>query len=326
MVRNYFVRTSVTAKLLIYPPEQPDLPNRLRAAVPSATIVVAPDKATAIREIADADAFYGQITPELLAAADQLRWIQSPAIGLERTMFPELIAHPVVMTNPRGIFSDDIADHVMAMVTGFARQMPRLLRQQLRHEWRHEGYQVMHLPDCTLGIFGLGGIGSAIARRAHAFEMRIIAVDARRAEAPPEVAALLPPDRLNEMLGAADFVVISAPETPETRGLFGSAAFQAMKSSAYLINIGRGKIVQLDALVEALRAGKIAGAGLDVFEVEPLPADHPLWDMENVVITPHVAGFGPHTGERRHQVLIENLRRFVAGEPLLNLVEKNRWF
>lgn len=313
-------------KLLIYPPDQADLPGRLRAAVPDVTVAIAADDAAAIREIADADAFYGRITPELLAAAGRLRWIQSTAIGLERTMFPELIAHPVVMTNPRGIFSDDIADHVMAMVTGFARQLPRLLRQQLRHEWQPDDYQVMHLPDCTLGIFGLGGIGSAIARRASAFEMRVIAVDARRAEAPPEVTALLPSERLNEMLGASDFVVISAPETPETRGLFGSAAFQAMKNSAYLINIGRGKIVQLDALVEALRAGKIAGAGLDVFEIEPLPANHPLWAMENVVITPHVAGVGPHTGERRHQVLIENLRRFAAGEPLLNLVEKNRWF
>ncbi|HEX5416235.1 MAG TPA: D-2-hydroxyacid dehydrogenase [Chloroflexota bacterium] len=316
----------MAVKLLIYPPEHPELPNRLRAAVPDATVVVATDEAAAIREIADADALYGRITPELLAAAGRLRWIQSPAIGLERTMFPELIAHPVVMTNPRGIFADDIADHVMAMVTGFARQFPRLIRWQLRHQWRQEDYPVLHLPDCTLGIFGLGGIGSAIARRASAFEMRVIAVDARRTEAPPEVATLLPPERLNELLGASDFVVISAPETPETRGLFGSAVFQAMKNSAYLINIGRGKIVQLDALVEALRAGKIAGAGLDVFEIEPLPAEHPLWDMENVVITPHVAGFGPHTGERRHQVLIENLRRFAAGEPLLNLVEKDRWF
>lgn len=316
----------MTTKLLIYPPEDERLPERIRASVPDVSVVVARDSAEALREIVDADAVYGRVDRDLLAAARRLRWIQSPAIGLERTMFPELIAHPVIMTNPRGIFADDIADHVMALVTGFARQMPRLIRQQLQRRWAHEGYQVIHLPDCTIGIVGLGGIGSAVARRAAAFEMRVIAVDARRTDRPPELSELWPASRLHDLLGQADFVVICAPETPETRGMFDSAAFKAMKRTAYLINIGRGKIVKLDALVEALRAGELAGAGLDVFEVEPLPADHPLWEMENVVITPHVAGVGPHTGERRHQVLLENLRRFVAGEPLINVVDKARWF
>jgi phosphoglycerate dehydrogenase-like enzyme len=313
-------------KLLIYPPQDPELPERIQATVPEVLVVVARDEAEARREVADADAVYGQLTPPLLAAAAKLRWIQSPAIGLERTMYPELIAHPVVMTNPRGIFSDTIADHVLSLVTAFARQLPRSLRQQLRHDWNPADYRVIHLADCTLGIVGLGGIGAAVAHRAAAFGMRVVAVDARRTERPPEVAELWPPGQLDHLLGQSDFVVICAPETPETRGLFGEAAFKAMKSSAYLINIGRGKVVQLDALVASLRAGQIAGAGLDVFEIEPLPADHPLWEMENVVITPHVAGIGPHIGERRHQVLLENVRRFVAGEPLVNIVDKARWF
>ena len=313
-------------KLLIYSPGQPALPDHVREAVSGVTVVAVEDDAAAVREIVDADAFYGQITPSLLAAARQLRWIQSPAIGLERTMFPELIAHPVILTNPRGIFSDDIADHVMALVTGFARQMPRSMRQQLRHDWNPHDYQVRHLPDCTLGIFGLGGIGTAVAQRAAAFGMRVIAVDARRTDRPSGVAELWPSSRLPDLLHQSDFVVICAPETPETRGLFGSTTLKAMKPSAYLINIGRGKIVQLNALVEALRAGDIAGAGLDVFEIEPLPSDNPLWDLENVVITPHVAGIGPHTVERRHAVLLENVRRFVAGENLLNVVDKARWF
>ena len=316
----------MSIKLLIYPPEDEQLPDRIRASVPGVSVAVARDSAVALREIVDADAVYGRLDRDLLAAAKNLRWIQSPAIGLERTMFPELIAHPLVMTNPRGIFADDIADHVLALVTGFARQMPRSIRQQLERRWDPRDYQVIHLPDCTMGIFGLGGIGSAVARRAAAFEMRVIAVDARRTERPAEVAELWPATRLNDLLGQSDFVVICAPETPETRGRFDSTAFKAMKQTAYLINIGRGKIVKLDALVEALRAGALAGAGLDVFETEPLPADHPLWGMENVVITPHVAGVGPHTGERRHQVLLENLRRFVAGEPLTNGVDKPQWF
>jgi phosphoglycerate dehydrogenase-like enzyme len=313
-------------KILIHQAEDPALLGRVQAVVPAATVVATQDDAAALREIRDADAFYGKITPELLAAAGRLRWIQSPAIGLERTMFPELIAHPVVMTNPRGIFSDNIADHVMALVTAFARQIHLLVRHQLRHAWRTDDYRVIHLPDCTLGIVGLGGIGSAVARRAAAFEMRVIAVDARRTDRPAEVAELWPQERLPDLLAQSDFVVLCAPETPETRGLFGSATFKMMKRSAYLINIGRGKVVQLDPLVEALRAGEIAGAGLDVFEIEPLPANHPLWDMENVIITPHVAGYGPHIDERRIQVLLENARRFVAGQPLLNIVDKGRWF
>jgi phosphoglycerate dehydrogenase-like enzyme len=140
------------------------------------------------------------------------------------------------------------------------------------------------------------------------------------------VAELWPPSGLHDLLGQSDFVAICAPETPETRGMFDAGAFRAMKPSAYLINIGRGKIVQLDALVEALRGGRLAGAGLDVFEVEPLPPHHPLWAMENVIITPHIAGIGEHIAGRRHEVLFDNLRRFVNGEPLQNVVEKERWF
>ena len=316
----------MSVKLVLSTLEDPGLPDRIREADSQVNVVVCNDDATALREIADADAFYGRITPELLAAAGRLRWIQSPAIGLERTMFPELIAHPVVLTNPRGIFADDIADHVLALLTGFARGLPRLLRFQLQRDWHPQDYQVMHLPDCTVGIVGLGGIGSAVAKRAASFEMRVIAVDARRTDRPSEVSELWPASRLHDLLGQSDFVVICAPETPETRGMIGSTAFEAMKSSAYLINIGRGKIVQLNALVEALRAGQLAGAGLDVFETEPLPADHPLWGMENVVITPHVAGVGPYTVERRHQIFLENVRRFVAGEALLNVVDKAQWF
>ena len=313
-------------KLVIHDEEAILLAERVRLQFPQIELVATTDDAEALREIAEADAMYGRITPELLAAANRLRWIQSPAIGLEHTMFPALIAHPVVLTNPRGMYADTIADHVLALVTGFARQLPRLLRRQLKRVWSQSDYNVIHLADCTLGIVGLGGIGAAVAHRAAAFGMRVIAVDARRTDRPDGVVELWPPNQLPRLLAESDFVVICAPETPETRGMFGAPEFKAMKPTSYLINIGRGKIVQLGPLVEALRAGEIAGAGLDVFEVEPLPASHPLWDMENVVITPHVAGFGPHIGERRHQVLFDNLRRFLAGEPLANVVDKAKWF
>lgn len=290
-------------------------------------VVAVQDEAAALRDISDADAFYGYPTPALLAAATQLRWIQVPRIGLEGVMFPALIEHPAVLTNTRGIMSDYIADHVMGFIFLFARGFHRHLRHQMAHHWASaDEFQVVSLPDATLGIVGLGGIGREVARRAAVSDMRIIAVDPRQEERTPEVAALWRPERIYDLLAQSDFVVICAPETPETRGLFDERAFRAMKDGSWLINVGRGKIVVLDALVAALRSGKVAGAGLDVFEVEPLPADHPLWDMENVIITPHIAGVGGPMTERCYQVLLENVRRFVAGEPLINIVDKARWF
>jgi phosphoglycerate dehydrogenase-like enzyme len=303
---------------------------RVRSTAPELELVVATSENMCEREIVDADAFFGNITPEVLSAATHLRWIQSPNIGQERYMFPALASHPATLTNTRGIFSDDIADHVMGFVLTFARGLHRYLRHQQQHVWAKEpgGYptDVIHLPDATLGVFGLGGIGSAVAARAHAFGMRVLAVDARRTDRPLEVSELWPADRLGDLLAASDFVVICAPETPETRGLFDASIIGQMRATAYLINIGRGKIVKLDALVDALRKGRLAGAGLDVFDPEPLPGDHPLWDMPNVLITPHVAGAGPHSTERLQAILLENIRRFVDGAPLINVVDKDRWY
>jgi phosphoglycerate dehydrogenase-like enzyme len=184
----------------------------------------------------------------------------------------------------------------------------------------------MHLADATLGVVGLGQIGSEVARRGLAFGMRVVAVDPVQTAAPPGVAALWSLDRLPDLLRESDVVVIAAPHTPETVKLFRRAQFRQMKRSAYLINIGRGVIVDLADLAAALRAGEIAGAGLDVFETEPLPVDHPLWAMPNVIITPHVAGASPRIAERHLAVLLENVRRFARGEPLTNVADKRRWF
>jgi phosphoglycerate dehydrogenase-like enzyme len=184
----------------------------------------------------------------------------------------------------------------------------------------------IHLADATLGVIGLGSIGSEIARRALAFGMRVVAVDPVQTTAPAGVAALWPPEELPRLLAASDFVVVAAPHSPQTEGLFRRPQFQAMKSTAYFINIGRGAIVRLTDMTESLGAGEIAGAALDVYETEPLPSDHALWRMENVILTPHVAGYSPRIAERHLAVLLDNIRRFQAGQPLRNAVDKAKWY
>jgi phosphoglycerate dehydrogenase-like enzyme len=332
-------------KVVIHPAVDPTRLARLQAAAPAATFVNAADEAEAIRAAADADAFLGKITPPVLGAAGQLRWVQSFTASLEHYLFPALVEHPCVLTNMRGLFSDVIADQVMGYVLCFARNLHTYVRNQLERKWAPVGGEAArvsfaagpgevnpidrahpHLGDQTLGVVGLGAIGAEVARRAAAFGMRVVAVDPRRTDRPPEVAWLRPPAGLPGLLAESDYVVIAAPHTPATARLFGPDQFRQMRRSAYLINVGRGAIVDLTALTDALRDGLIAGAALDVYEAEPLPADHPLWGFPNVILTPHVAGYSPRIAERHLAVLVENVRRFAAGEPLLNVVDKRAWF
>jgi len=332
-------------KLVIHPPVEPERLGEILAAAGLMTVVNAADENDAARAIADADAFFGKITPRMLAAAQQLRWVQSPTASLEHYVFPELVAHPCVLTNMRGLFSDVIADHVFGYVLCFARNFHRYIRNQVVARWEPVGGEAerstfaagpgttsamdrahLHLAAATLGVVGLGQIGLEIARRGLAFGMRVVTVDPVQTEAPPGVAALWRPERLPDLLSASDFVVIAAPHTPETYKLFRRAQFRQMKRTAYLINIGRGVIVDLADLTAALQAGEIAGAGLDVFETEPLPTDHALWGMPNVIITPHVAGCSPRIAERHLGVLLENVRRFLCAEPLQNVVNKALWY
>jgi phosphoglycerate dehydrogenase-like enzyme len=332
-------------KVIVHPPVDEARLGRLQAAAPGAQFVNAADEAEAAREVPDADAFLGKVTSPVLAAAGRLCWVQSFTASLEHYLFPELVEHPCVLTNMRGLFSDVIADQVMGYVICFARNLHTYIRNQADRRWAAVGGEAarvsfaagpgevtpidrahQHLADQTVGVVGLGAIGSEVARRAMAFGMRVVAVDARRTECPPEVEWLRPPAELPALLAESDYVVIAAPHTPNTTGLFGRDQFRQMKRSVYLINIGRGAIVELAALTDALRDGVIAGAALDVFEVEPLPVDHPLWDLPNVILTPHVAGYSPRIAERHLGVLVENLRRFMAGEPLLNVVNKREWF
>jgi phosphoglycerate dehydrogenase-like enzyme len=302
---------------------------RVATALPELTVIVAETPADAARSVRDADAAFGTLPPELLRQAKRLRWLQAPqAAPPAGYYYPELVSHPAAVTNFREIYNDHIAAHILAFVLAFARDLHRYLPLQQQRQWRPAPLDtgVVHLPEATALIVGVGGIGAETARLAAAFGMRVLGVDARRKDTPPGVAELHPAEALDALLPRADFVILTVPHTPATEGFMHRARFARMKRGAFFINIGRGKTTRLDDLVAALRAGEIAGAALDVFEEEPLPADHPLWSTPGVLITPHTAGFGPYLDERRFEILLENCRRFLAGRPLRNVVDKASWF
>jgi phosphoglycerate dehydrogenase-like enzyme len=306
-----------------------DWAARLSRDVPEASVVLAEDEAGVAKNIATADGAYGWMPSPLLARAEKLRWLQSPQAAPAAGYYhPALIAHPVVVTNMREIFNDHIGAHIMAFVLAFARGLHFYIPQQLRREWTKppEDTGVVDLPSSTALIVGAGGIGAEAARLLSAFGATVLATDARRASPPPGVAELHPPEALDDLLPRADFVILTVPHTPATEGFFNRARFARMKPSAFFINIGRGMTTRLDDLVEALRGEKIAGAALDVFEIEPLPENHPLWTMPNVLITPHMAGYGPHLNERRYAILRDNLHAMISGGALRNVVDKAAWF
>ena len=319
-------------KMVFLPPQRNETREWAEAvaqAVPEATIVVAETEEEALREIPTADATFGNLHRNLLAEAQQLKWLAAPAIAPPAGYYyDELIAHPVVATNFRGIFNEHIAAHILAFVLALARGLQYYIPQQIRHEYKPRRLDsgTVYLPESTALILGVGGIGAEAAKYLSQLGVKVLGIDARREDVPEGVVSLHQPAELDALLPQADFVILTIPHTPETEGLFDSARFAKMKKSAFYINIGRGMTTKLDALNEALRDGTIAGAALDVYEIEPLPADHPLWDAPNVLLTPHTAGFGPYLDDRRRDLLVENAKRFAAGEPLVNVVDKRLWF
>jgi phosphoglycerate dehydrogenase-like enzyme len=302
--------------------------RELAAVAPNVRVVTGLTPEAALRRAGEAhgiDARYA--TPELLRAAGKLVWVQAQSAGVDRYLsLPELAASErIVLTNMRGVHAPAIADHVFAMLLALTRDLPVHLAGRAEGRWRRGGSGVLEplaLDGRTLLVVGLGGIGGEIARRGHGFGMRVLATRRGDDPAPPHVERVGKPKDLLALLPEADVVAIAVPLTPETTGLFDAAAFAAMKPRSYLVNIARGKVVDTGALLAALRSGKLAGACLDVTDPEPLPPGHPLWKLPNVVITPHVASDAAITDERRWAVFRENLRRFDAGEPLLNVVDK----
>ena len=314
----------MAVKMVFWPAFKPDWMARVRDLGVEAC--EAGSEAAALDLIVDADAFYGRMTPALLAAGRRLRWVQATSAGLDGYFFPELRESEVAVTNLRGIYSDVIAEHVFALLLSLARGIPVYFRSQLEGRWEKKAAPVIHVAGTTLGVLGLGGIGLAVAVRGHAFGMRVLALDPAPKGRPEYVERVYGADGLHAMLGQADFFVICVPHTAQTDRMIDAAAMKAMKPTAIFINIGRGKVVDLAALTRALQKGELAGAGLDVFEEEPLPEGHPLWAMENVMITPHVGSESDRIEDRRIGLILENVRRFRDGAPLLNVVDNKKGY
>lgn len=279
-----------------------------------------------LREIADTDIVFGGFNRSLFENAKQLKWVQVWAAGVDGILFPEFVNSDVILTSAKGFVGTHLADQAWALILGLLRGVGRSVRERTWDNKMSIRLATWELGERTLGIVGLGGTGIEVARRAQGFEMHVIAVDLEAIEAPTFVPEIWKMDRFDDLLAESDIVCICAPLTPETEGMFDDAAFQKMQSHALLINVTRGKIVDGEALIRALNEERIGGAGLDVTPVEPLPADSPLWDMPNVIITPHVAGGSPIRMDRTVALFCDNLERFLVGKPLLSVIDKRKGY
>lgn len=278
------------------------------------------------REVADAHAIFGVFSREDFAAAKQLKWIQYTAAGVEGILWPELVESPVVLTNMQRIYSPTISETAIGLLITLTRGLNRYALQTREHHWEPvEG--LTEISGLTLGVVGLGGIGTDTAYRAHyGFGMKILAVDPKPIPKPTFVAELHSLDWLMSMVPQADVLLCSAPHTKVSQGMLNESVFRAMKRTAYFINVSRGKVVDQPALARALKEGWIRGAGLDVTNPEPLPPDDPLWTAGNVIITSHSSARSPGSEQRLRDLFCENVRRYVNGLPLLNVVDKARGY
>jgi len=308
------------------------LAERIRSDFPQLAVVQLPNYDRVTEEIADAEIYFGwSLRAEQLAAARKLRWVHSTAAAVHQLMIPELRASNIVVTNARDVHGPVVAEHAIAVLLALAKRLPSAMRYQQQRVWAQEQLWRESPPPrevvgATLLVIGLGSIGQRVATLARAIGMHVIAVrehPEKGSGAAHKVHAL---EKLDELLPGADYVIIAAPLTDSSRSLFNADRMAKMRSDAYLINVARGPIVDEAALAEALRNQQIAGAALDVFAAEPLPADSPLWKLENLLITPHTAAISDQMWERHYALIRENLERYLAGKPLLNVVDKSKGY
>jgi cyclase len=307
---------------IVVPNLMPARLAELKRVAPDIEFIPVKSADEAAKAAEDADAVLGFCTADIVKAGRNLRWIQVGFAGVERVLAPEVVESKAVLTNAQRMHGPNVADQAFALLLCLTRG----LREVVPEPGRRPERELNELQGKTMLVVGQGGVGTQISRRAHAFGMRVMAVDVKDMERPAFVFSLDKPAKLMELLPKADVVVLACPLTSETRGMMGEAQFQAMKKTAYFINIARGGIVQTPALVEALEKKLIAGAGMDVTDPEPLPKGHPLYQMSNVAVSPHVGGNSPDAQDRIWRLWRENVRRFVAGEPLLCVVDKTKGY
>ncbi len=295
---------------------------QVRAAAPEMRVVLSHEREEIERVLGEVEIIAGNVPRDLLVKATKLRWYQQWGAGADWLLrHPEAAELDFVLTNASGVHSVPISEHILATLLAFARQLPQAVRLQARREWRSQR-EVFELAGKTMLLIGVGRIGERTALVAEALGMRVLGVRRDAHKGVAAIEAMYGPEQLLELLPQADVVVVTVPLTKETSGMIGEKELEVMKASAYLVNIGRGGTVQEAALVRALQEGWIAGAGLDVFETEPLPEDSPLWLMENVIVTAHYSGSTPHYNDRVLAIFLGNLERYHKGEPLHNVVDK----
>jgi len=324
--RKLLILTSHRLDLWIAPPW---FAERLRREFPDLGVDQLNSYENVEQHLADVEILFGiSIRPEQFIAAKKLRWIHSQAAAVHQFMFPELVNSDVILTNARDVHGPVVAEQVIAMMFALAKRIPAAVRFQQKHEWGQDAFSSgrshsRELAGATLGLVGLGSIGRNAAKHASALGMRVIAVrEHPEKEKPQDVDEVLPTSKLQELLAQSDYVVLSAPVTAQTTGMIGARQLAAMKPDAFLLNVGRGPLIDEAALVEVLRQHKIGGAALDVFDQEPLPPNSPLWDLEDLLITPHTGGISENMWERHYALFSDNLHRYLSGQPLLGLVDK----
>jgi|SRR5215469_1356433 len=306
----------------------PWIRDRLALDFPEIQFTYLPDYEHMTPEIPDTDVLIGwSIKPEQLAAARKLRWIHSPAAAVHQLMFPELINSDVIVTNSGAVHGPVVAEHAITLLLALAKRLPQAAHYQQRKQWAQETLwqeepRPREVSGATVLVIGMGSIGREFTVRARALGMRVLAVRERPQKGLDGADAVYGVADLDALLPQADYLLLCTPVTPATMHLINKGRLARMKPDAYLINVGRGPLVDESALIDSLTQRKIAGAGLDVFTEEPLPKDSPFWNLDNVLITPHTAAVTDRLWERHYHLIGENLRRFLAGQPLLNLIDK----
>jgi D-2-hydroxyacid dehydrogenase (NADP+) len=320
---------SAQTKKIVVDNEEPGLIQDLQSVSPKAHIVGV-NKATLMHEIGDADAFIGNIKPEQVRAGKNLKWVGVMSAGVENVLFlsgsNDLRDSNIVLTNNKIVQGPEIADHAMAMLLMASRRLRQYVAADLQENWDRGDFKGIELNGKTAVVIGMGGIGMQIATRAWAFGMNVIGVDPEDKPFSPFVKQVVKPDKLDEVLPQADVVFISAPHTEKSHKMMGAREFELMKPKSYFIAVSRGGIYDMGGLVKALDSKRLAGAGVDVTDPEPLPKGHALWKFDNVVITPHIAGRSDRDHERMVGTVKENIKRFVDGQPLINVVDKQKGY